>query len=216
MRTYLTWCELVVIAAVLVPCATVNAAMHHVRSTGADSVTCGALASPCRSITQAIANASDGDSIIVGPGLYGDLNDDGMLSGTGGEEPNIGACTPGLCMIRVNKSVKIASTDGAGATVIRAPAGLNLDAVVSLESADAALGRPNKGFSVAGGLTCQVNGSQVSGLSVIGNRILPGADCGISVGGDDAVVSDNIAIGDRSPSTGIGWVATVSAFSATS
>ena len=35
---------------------------------GVDGPTCGAKASPCRSISNAIANASPGDKIVVGPG----------------------------------------------------------------------------------------------------------------------------------------------------
>jgi len=56
-------------------------------TTGTDSGGCGTKIDPCRSISQAINNGAAGDSISVGPGLYGDLDNDGVLSGTGGEEP---------------------------------------------------------------------------------------------------------------------------------
>lgn len=196
-----------VTVALLAPCTGLHAAVHHVRSTGGDSPTCGTLGSPCRSITRAIANAAAGDSILVGPGLYGDVDGDGTLSGANGEEPNLPACTAGSCMIRVDKSVELSSTDGAAATVLRAPAGLNLDIVVSLESDDAVLGRPNRGFTIVGASERQVNALLVSGLTVAGNRVLPGALTAIDLAGTDgALVSHNVAIGpfDGSDAGGIG------------
>src|SRR6516162_9238145 len=54
-----------------------HGATLYVANNGLDGPSCGTKASPCRSITQGIANAAAGDTIIVGPGLYGDLNDDG-------------------------------------------------------------------------------------------------------------------------------------------
>lgn len=46
-----------------------------VTNIGVDESTCGTNASPCRSISQAIVNASAGDAIHVGPGRYGDLDE---------------------------------------------------------------------------------------------------------------------------------------------
>ena len=43
-----------------------------IANNGLDSPTCGAVNAPCRSISQAIANASPGDKVIVGPGRYRD------------------------------------------------------------------------------------------------------------------------------------------------
>ena len=56
-----------------------------VANNGLDSATCGSSAAPCRSISQAIANASEGDTIVVGPGRYGDLNGN-RIFGEVGEE----------------------------------------------------------------------------------------------------------------------------------
>ncbi|HWQ69060.1 MAG TPA: hypothetical protein VN494_03740 [Patescibacteria group bacterium] len=47
----------------------IQAATLYVANNGMDSGTCGAQAEPCRSITQTITNASDGDTVIVGPGI---------------------------------------------------------------------------------------------------------------------------------------------------
>ena len=43
---------------------------------------------PCRSISRGIANAADGDTIVVGPGRYGDLDRDGTLSEPNEEGPS--------------------------------------------------------------------------------------------------------------------------------
>jgi hypothetical protein len=66
---------------------TAAAATLWTSNVGSDSGSCGASASPCRSISQAIANASDGDTIWVGPGHYGDVNGDGTFTGPGDEQP---------------------------------------------------------------------------------------------------------------------------------
>src|SRR5687768_2789620 len=51
----------------------------HVANNGVDTSTCGARDDPCRSITQAIANAKAGDTLLVGPGRYGDVNGNDVL-----------------------------------------------------------------------------------------------------------------------------------------
>jgi hypothetical protein len=79
----------------------------RVTTTGVDGPTCG-TATPCRTIARAIANAATGDTIQVGPGLYGDLDGDGIADP--GEEPQF---------IFVNKAVKILSDLGASSTLIR-------------------------------------------------------------------------------------------------
>jgi hypothetical protein len=53
----------------------------RVTNDGADSATCGSTAKPCRSISRAIENASDGDIIEVGAGRYGDISGMGTLTG---------------------------------------------------------------------------------------------------------------------------------------
>ena len=81
----------------------------RVANTGVDGPTCGSAASPCRSITRAIANAATGDTIQVGPGVYGtDLDRDGV------HEPGEEAET-----IFVGKAIKIFSDFGASSTLVR-------------------------------------------------------------------------------------------------
>jgi hypothetical protein len=80
-----------------------------------DQPGCRSKASPCRSISQAIANAMPGDEIVVGPGAYGDLNGDGSLS-LPGEENGAPGCA---CMLASNKAVSLTSSDGAAAAPIQ-------------------------------------------------------------------------------------------------
>src|SRR5215831_12453452 len=87
------------------------ASVLNVANDGTDSGTCGAATSPCRSITQAITNAPAGSTIVVGPGRYGDLNNNGTFGETG-EEPIDGGCG---CMVDVSKKLTILSRDGANA-----------------------------------------------------------------------------------------------------
>jgi len=99
-------------------------------------------------------------------------------------------------MIKVSKAVKIFSTDGAGATIIRAPSALGLVSVVSLDTANAGLGKPGKGFTISGGGNLGVFGG-VDGLTVSGNRVLATAGAyGILVNpSNNSVVRGNVVIG---------------------
>ncbi len=81
----------------------VEAKVLYVANNGLDSASCGLLASPCRSLTQAIANASANDRIIVGPGRYGDLNEDRILGNSPGEENPPGGTASCFCIIHINK-----------------------------------------------------------------------------------------------------------------
>jgi hypothetical protein len=175
--------------AVLALGAVAHAATRYVAANGVDSGACGTLAAPCRSITQGIANAAVGDSISVGPGSYGDLDFNGTLGGPG-EEPNVPACgwiSTYSCMVRVNKSVKIYSSAGAGSTVIVAPTSLSLYAVVSLDSPGAELGKLNKGFTLSGASRA-VRG-EAAGVKLVGNRLdMAGAE----IDSDNAVVRANV------------------------
>ena len=78
------------------------AAKLTVASNGVDEATCGAAASPCRSIGRAIANAAAGDTIEVGPGRYGDLNRINGFTDPGDEPAEIGSGC--LCMIKVDSA----------------------------------------------------------------------------------------------------------------
>ena len=77
----------------------------RVANNGSDSANCGPANAPCRSISQAISNAVPGDTIIVGPGHYGDLNGNGAFTEAGDEFGKIGSGCQ--CMIHVDKPLKI-------------------------------------------------------------------------------------------------------------
>lgn len=113
----------------------------HVQNNGVDSATCGGVAAPCRSISRAIANASAKDRILVGPGLYGDLNGN-QVFGEAGEEPG---------SIVVNKPLTLESEEGAGATIIDM-SGLLIDVVtVTSGGVGSVIGLPGRGFTLSNG-----------------------------------------------------------------
>ena len=122
-----------------------DAATRYVADTGADGPSCGlALTSACRSITQAIALAAAGDTIIVGPGRYGDRNRNGVLGDIPGEETGAPGCD---CVLLINKNVIVVSSAGAAVTTID---GTFVDAneTVLLMTDGGEFGRPGKGFTV--------------------------------------------------------------------
>ncbi len=92
-----------------------------VANNGVDSPGCASISNPCRSISQAIDNASDGDTIFVGPGHYGDVSGNGTFSGPGDEHPQTFADGDG-CIVCITKSLHIYSVSGAAVTVIAGPA----------------------------------------------------------------------------------------------
>ena len=96
-----------------------HAATRYVADTGTDGASCGInLATACRSISQAVELANPGDTILVGPGRYGDLNRNGVL-GEPGEE--LGYLTPPAscsCVLPIEKQVIILSSGGAAVTII--------------------------------------------------------------------------------------------------
>ena len=93
----------------------VTANVLSVTNYGADNNNCGSTASPCRSITQAIENASAWDTIWVGAGHYGNIHGDPDFSGAGDERPQTLPIyhTYSSCMICVTKPVHIQSYNGA-------------------------------------------------------------------------------------------------------
>jgi nitrous oxidase accessory protein NosD len=100
---------------------TLNVASH-----GIDTATCGTAAQPCRSLAHAIARASTGDRILIGPGTY-----EGFL---------------------LEKRLTFESTHGAGATVIQPTVidGNNFGIDVAPGADGAVIGKPSKGFTIRG------------------------------------------------------------------
>ena len=142
--------------------ASAGAGTLNVAVTGTDADGCGTKTAPCRSISRAIANAFAGDKIVVGPGRYGDLDDDGVL-GEPGEE---GDSETG--MVLIDKSLTIESTDGAATTVIDA-SGANLNAV-GIEANGVKLGKAKKGFTVTGSARIGVFVGLATDVTVTGIR----------------------------------------------
>ena len=152
---------------------------------GADGAGCGASATtPCRSISQAIANAVAGDTIVVGPGRYGDLNRNGVL-GEPGEETGYTTPPSCACVLLVNKQVILISSAGAAVTMID---GSSVDVIqnVLLSTGGGEFGRPGKGFTVTG--TAQRNSSG----ALLGEGIV--IDEAVTVRGNQVVVSEPAAV----------------------
>lgn len=162
---------------------------------GIDTNTCGARKRPCRTISQAVASAPDGATIVVGPGRYGDLDSDGILrdhvSDIGEEEPTV--CAAASCALRITKRVSVISSDGPGATVL--DGGRDLLYTVALDSG-AELGRPKQGFTIVGG---EAAGVIVRGndVRIAGNIVTANEAHGIILDvGIGAVVADNTIAGN--------------------
>jgi hypothetical protein len=89
---------LVILAIALAIPTAARSVTLQVANTGADGPSCGSVATPCRSIGNAVANAVPDDTILVGPGIYSaDLDKDGVQSEPG-EEPVI---------LTIDKAVKV-------------------------------------------------------------------------------------------------------------
>jgi hypothetical protein len=195
-----------------------EAAVLHVATHGVDRSTCGGEQSPCRSISQAISNAVNGDVIIVDPGRYGDANVDGDFNDSGDESAEVGfGCR---CVVNISKAVHVESSRGAAMTVIDAPA-VDLQTVIQVTASGAVFGRRNRGFLISPspiGATGVPNGieiaSGVEAVTVAGNAVVGArgrgirvegtghfiigntvrnAAIGLSVTGDQSVIEGNIA-----------------------
>jgi hypothetical protein len=204
----------ILVAALLAAALPAAAGTILVAANGVDGSTCGTKAVPCRSIDQGILRAANGDTIMVGPGLYGDLNHDGVLSGPGEEIPSNALCN---CMILVSKSVTIVSRDGAGETIINTggaiAGGTPLDGVL-ITGSNAVLGKPKKGFTitgVAGAATAAVRVANTTfGVHVAGNRAIRNAGAAFVIDGSQHVVEANRAFANGSAFSvqGIGHLVT--------
>jgi hypothetical protein len=145
LRTFARAVAVVIVAACCAAASRADAATRYVAANGTDAPECGlTLATACRSITRAIALAAVNDTIIVGPGRYGDLNRNGALGDISGEETGSPGCG---CVLSINKNVIVISSAGAAATIID---GRSVDAHVNvlLITIGGEFGRPGKGFTV--------------------------------------------------------------------
>lgn len=178
----------------------------YVANNGVDSASCGGKETPCRSITQGIANAAAGDTIVVGPGKYGDLNGNGTLGETGEETPAV-LCG---CMLAVDKSVTLVSSDGAAVTNIDATTILGVGTNVAITASGVQFGAPRQGFTVTNARAPTVSDPDLSfgfivfadNTSIRGNRVVHVQaissghfGTGLSVRGQHNVIEGNEVIG---------------------
>jgi len=178
----------------------------RVASNGIDSGTCGGRSAPCRSISQAIANAFDGDRIVVGPGVYNP-----------GVEGTDAGC---VCMIKIDKSLRVVSRDGAEVTVIDVARADFRGVMIMADGV--VFGKRNKGFTITNSLRAALiltgnpsnvkvqsnvainngaNGNdafQFEGFShtVKGNKAINNARGGFVASGEDYIVTGNLATGN--------------------
>jgi hypothetical protein len=200
-----------------------RAATLVVAPNGVDGGSCGDKKAPCQTITRAIANAGIGDTVLVAPGRYGDVNGSLSISGADEETPNVDGCG---CVLEIGKRVTVISRDGAAATVIDGgKASLH---TVRISADGAVFGKKNKGFTITGGgsgdagLNVVANDTTVTGHLFIdnqsqgarigGSRNLIGSSRffvknagGLEVTGDDNVITESAAFGSSGTTSGIGF-----------
>ena len=164
----------VLLTALVVMGGAAEAATRNVAGNGVDDGACGSMASPCRSISQAIANATPGDTILVGPGRYD------ASSG-----------------IVVDKRLEILSSHGAAATVLDA-SGAMVDAV-RIGADRVVFGKPKKGFTITGanGVYGGLSVFGAARVHVAGNVARDNPSSGFYVNdGTEHVLSGNAAWGN--------------------
>ena len=128
----------------------------RVTNDGTDSGTCGSASSPCRSISQAVENASAGDIISVGAGIYGNISGDGSFTHPGDEHPQLvprlrSGRSPDGCIVCITKPLKVLSLHGAAATIIVGTTSTTYPATVQISSPGVTFGNVGQGFTVTGG-----------------------------------------------------------------
>lgn len=139
-----------------------------VTNDGADSASCGARASACRSISQGIENAVAGDTIVVGAGRYGNISASASYTGSGDEHPQQLTLdrTTG-CIVCIDKPISIYSLHGPSVTVIEGAPLTSQEATVFIHSDGVNFGAPGRGFTITGGAAYGVDLDQDSD-SIIG------------------------------------------------
>jgi len=177
------------------PAAPAQAATSYVANNGLDTSPC-TKSMPCRSITRALGMAAPGDTVEVGPGIYGDIDGSGTVGDFAGEE----IPAPSYCMIDITFPVTLVSKDGAGSTVLDAGgSGLTKVCIRTAGASGAVFGKLNKGFTVRNGWGGGVDLSDAAGVKVQGNVVEGGGyDCFDLFNTNAATVKNNIATNCRS------------------
>ena len=184
--------------AIAVPAA---AATLYVANNGADSPSCGVKEDPCRSISRAIANAIAGDTLIVGPGRYGDLDGDSDFDDPGEETGPGQGCA---CAVFVSKRLTIQSRDGAATTIVDG-AGVQGRSVVRIAPAASGtvFGKKRKGFTIRNGGIGILTDGGVNGATITSNIATANGGSGFIILGSTGVqITGNLATGNGL--TGVG------------
>lgn len=176
----------------LIPAA--FAAHLHVENNGLDTNTCGA-GDPCRSIGMAIQRASAGDVILVGPGIYGDVNQNGTLGEPGEETGEIGfGCN---CLVKVDKAVTILSTGGAQVTRIDARSIYTANTLtygVHITADNVVFGARDRGFRISAGSNFGV--FIESAHAKVSGNLTTGPGGGFWAGGQSNELDSDLAVSD--------------------
>jgi hypothetical protein len=129
-----------------------------VTNDGTDSSSCGSHAKPCRSISQGMENASDGDTIWVGAGHYGNVSGDSNFGGPGDEHPGFPSLNnhpqldqPAGCIVCITKALHIYSLHGAAVTIIAGGPSTPFQSNVMIAHSGVGFGAKNYGFTITGG-----------------------------------------------------------------
>jgi len=146
---------------------------------GTDSGSCGSFGSPCRSISQAIENAVDGDAIWVGAGQYGNVSGQPGFAGPGDEHAQ--QLPPEYydfqsCIICINKRVHIYSVSGAGVTTIDSGPNPSFSTTVLIVADGVVFGSSGHGFTITGG--------NRNGVVIDLQNWSPGSKYGVTVAGN--------------------------------
>jgi hypothetical protein len=167
-----------------------SAADIRVANYGVDAPACGSAVSPCRSITQAIEIAQAGDTVLVGPGRYGDINGDGDFTDAGDEHGDSAVIT------LARSGLRIISERGASVTLIDATGSPFTQVAVLIIARGTQFGAAGHGFRVLA--SDQIYGISVSGneITVAGNVVTGGRQGSYSfpTRGRAILIADNVAI----------------------
>jgi hypothetical protein len=208
--------------------ATAAAPVVYVANNGIDAASCGTQAHPCRSITQAMANAAAGSIILVGPGIYGDINGDGKFDLPGEEKPQstIINLPPGnvpvepSCVVCILKPLHLVSRYGAESTIIDA-GGASYN-VVEIIAQNVTFGDVGRGFTVmhAGlgppafnggdGVYLIAGPARVSGNIATANQeagfdLVPGGESIFGSPEHYSLAGNVVAAGNRAIGNGVGF-----------
>ncbi len=168
----------IALAAVLAAPATAVAATWSVEMWGRDVAGCGKKKAPCRTISHVLSLAGPGDTILVGPGHYGNTNrDNGFVEPA--EETGAQVDTGCNCMLPLDQPVRLLSTHGAAMTVLDAGGdtgpSVGPTSLVTIAGPGVRLGARGRGFTLTNGfwgveLTPAARGAVVEGNIALRNE----------------------------------------------